>query len=211
MNSTVCPTVTADTFESYQHQLNRLAGFALRIHIDVADGTLTPNSLVPLDQVWWPGGVWTDIHLMNSRPLDYIDTLLALSPQLVIVHAEGQGSFEEFALTMRRHSIETGVALLQETPVEAIVPALPLIDHVLIFSGTLGSYGGKVDLSLLDKVADLKRLKPQLEIGWDGGVNDKNVRLLAEGGVDVLNVGGFIQKSRHPEAAYATLISKLNG
>jgi ribulose-phosphate 3-epimerase len=211
MNTTVCPTVTADTLESYQAQMNRLVGFALRIHIDIADGTLTPNVLTSLDQVWWPGGVWADIHIMNRRPLDYLDVILALNPQLVIVHAEGEGSFEDFARTMRRHGIETGVALLQKTPVAAIAPALHLIDHVLIFSGNLGSYGGKADLSLLQKVTQLKSLKPQLEIGWDGGVNDKNARQLAQGGVDVLNVGGFIQKSKNPEVAYATLVQELDG
>ena len=211
MNTTVSPTVTADTPESYKLQMNRLADFALRVHIDIADGTLTPNKLLPLDQVWWPGGVWADIHLMNRRPLDYMDIILALNPQLVVVHAEGEGDFELFARTMHRHGIETGVALLQETPVEAIAPALHLIDHVLIFSGSLGSYGGTVDMSLLQKVNQLRQLRPQIEIGWDGGVNDKNARDLAEGGVDVLNVGGFIQKSKQPEAAYATLVNKLDG
>jgi ribulose-phosphate 3-epimerase len=211
MNTTVCPTVTADTFESYQVQMNRLAKFALRVHVDIADGTLTSNTLLSLDQVWWPGGVWADVHLMNRRPLDYLDMLLALNPQLVIVHAEGEGSFETLANALHRHGIEAGVALLQETPVEAIAPALNLIDHVLIFSGNLGSYGGKADMMLLEKVRQLKALKPQIEIGWDGGVNDRNARLLAEGGVDVLNVGGFIQKSKNPEAAYATLVNELDG
>jgi ribulose-phosphate 3-epimerase len=191
--------------------MNRLVDFALRIHIDIADGTLTPNKLVSLDQVWWPGGVWADIHLMNRRPLDYVDQLVALSPQMVIVHAEGEGSFETFAQIMHRHGIETGVAILQDTPVAAIAPALPLIDNVLIFAGNLGSYGGKADLRLLQKVRQLRQLKPQLEISWDGGINDKNAYELAKGGIDVLNVGGFIQKSRDPQAAYATLVNELDG
>lgn len=53
----------------------------------------------------------------------------------------------------------------------------------------------------------LKDLKPELEIGWDGGVDEKNALPLVEAGVDVLNVGGFIQNSSHPESAYATLDS----
>jgi ribulose-phosphate 3-epimerase len=209
MHPTVCPTVTADSFESFNLQAQRLANFAVRVHIDVADGSLTPNELIPIDQIWWPGGVRADIHVMYRRPLDHLDALVALQPQLVILHAEAEGSFNAFADRLHRHGIEAGVALLQDTPIEVIKPALPVIDHVLVFSGTLGSYGGTVDLSLLDKVAELKRLKPQLEIGWDGGINDQNIRQLAEGGVEVLNVGGFIQKSDQPQAAYAILESKL--
>ena len=38
------------------------------------------------------------------------------------------------------------MALLPTTPVSAITPALHMIDHVLIFSGDLGHYGGQADL-----------------------------------------------------------------
>jgi pentose-5-phosphate-3-epimerase len=60
-------------------------------------------------------------------------------------------------------------------------------------------------MNLLDKVKELRKLKPTLEIGWDGGVNDRNARQLAEGGVDVLNVGGFIHSAEDSRAAYAKL------
>lgn len=210
MSATICPTVTVDCFEDFQEQIERIAHFATRIHIDAADGSMTPNELMPVDQVWWPGNVRTDIHLMANEPALYVENLLALGPQLVIVHAEAKGDYSAIANRLRRHGIEAGVALQQDTPVELIVPALGLIDHVLVFSGKLGSYGGKADLNLLDKVRQLKKLKPQLEIGWDGGINDDNASQLAEGGVDVLNVGGFIQRSPNPRAAYATLVHEVN-
>ena len=60
-------------------------------------------------------------------------------------------------------------------------------------------------MSLLDKVKLLRQLKPQLEIGWDGGINNTNARSLASGGVDVLNVGGFIQHAADPRLAYGML------
>lgn len=210
MNATICPTVTVDCFENFQEEIERIARFAHRIHIDAADGTMTPNELIPVDQIWWPGGVRADIHLMCLQPGQYLDHLLALGPQLVVVHAEAKGDYVPFATQLRRHGVETGVALQQQTPVSFIEPALDMIDHVLVFSGNLGSYGGQADLELLDKVRHLKQLKPQLEIGWDGGINDQNARQLAEAGVEVLNVGGFIQRSADPEAAYATLVQEVS-
>src|SRR5690606_36219400 len=98
-----------------------------------------------------------------------------------------------------------GVALLKDTPASAIEPYIDQIEHVLVFSGDLGYYGGKADLALLSKVTELKKMKPSLEIGWDGGINDHNASELVKGGVDVLNVGGFIQKATDPEDAYAIL------
>jgi len=205
MNASICPTIDAENQDDYKQQIERIAGFATRIHIDVADGSFTPNSLTPIDDVWWPGGVRADIHVMQKRPLEHLPALIALGPQLVILHAEADGDFMAFAETLHRHGVEAGVALLPETPVEAILPGLAVIDHVLIFSGSLGSFGGTADLGLLVKAQKLRQLKPQLELGWDGGVNVQNARILVDNGIDVLNSGAFIQKSSQPQQAYATL------
>lgn len=210
MSATICPTVTAGTPEEYQQQMECVARFALRVHIDVADGVFTPVKLVPIDQVWWPGGMRADLHVMYQRPFEHLKLLLDLRPQLIIVHAEGEGDFENFANTAHAHGVEVGVALKAETPVALIQNALGLIDHVLVFSGNLGHYGGQADLGLLDKVRQLKQLKPQLEISWDGGINDQNARALVEGGVDVLNTGGFIQHAADPAAAYERLVSLVS-
>lgn len=209
MAATICPTVTARDANEYRNQMNRLSAFSTRLHIDLADGVFTPVKLLPLDQVWWPGGVWADLHVMYKRPFDHTKLYLSLSPQMVIVHAEAEGEFVPFAQLMHEHGIEVGVALLQDTPVELIRPALPLIDHVLVFSGNLGHYGGQADLGLLDKVAALRSMKPQLEISWDGGINDQNAQALARGGVDVLNTGGFIQHAANPALAYQALYRQV--
>lgn len=204
----ICPAVLTDDPVVYQLQVEQSLGYAHRLHIDLSDGVFAPQKLIDIENIWWPGGVRADLHVMYQRPLDHLEALVALQPQLVIIHAEAEGDFEVFAETLHRHGIETGVALLPETSVDAIRPALPLIDHVLIFSGELGHFGGHADLNLLDKVRQLRELKPTLEIGWDGGVNDQNAGQLAHGGVDVLNAGGYLH-GKDPIAAYAKLISEV--
>lgn len=205
MQATICPTITAADADTYQLQMRQVADFATRLHIDVSDGTLAPNQLMPVDGIWWPGGVRADIHVMSKRPLDHLAALLALQPQLIVVHAESSGSFADFADACHHHGIETGVALLQQTPVETITPALDMIDHVLVFSGDLGKFGGKADPSLLPKIKALKQLKPQLEIGWDGGINERNISALVKAGVEVLNVGGGIHGAADPQHAFRNL------
>ncbi len=205
MAATICPTVTAQTAEEYQEQMGRLAGFAKRVHIDLADGLFTPVRLVSINQVWWPAGMQADIHVMYKQPFRHAKALIELQPQLIVVHAEAEGDFFAFADKVHSAGIAVGVALKPETLPHAIEPALDDIDHVLIFSGHLGHFGGKADTHLLTKVLRLKYLKPTLEIGWDGGINDKNAAILAAGGVDVLNTGGFIQHAADPAAAYRQL------
>lgn len=203
MAVSICPTVTTDDPAVYKLQIDQTVAYAHRIHIDLSDGFFT-NKLVEIQDVWWPGGVRADLHVMYARPFDHAAALVALQPQLIIVHAEAEGDFTAFAELVHNHGVEVGVALLPETPVEAITPALALIDHVLIFSGKLGHFGGHAELSLLAKAKALKALKPTLELGWDGGVNDQNAHALAAGGIDVLNAGGYLH-TKNPEQAYATL------
>jgi pentose-5-phosphate-3-epimerase len=57
----------------------------------------------------------------------------------------------------------------------------------------------------MKKVEYLKSHKPEIEIGWDGGINDQNISQLALVGVDVFNVGSFIQKAVNPQNAYESL------
>jgi ribulose-phosphate 3-epimerase len=209
MSATICPTVLAGTSEEFRNQVNRISQFATRIHIDLADGLFAPTKTIAIDQVWWPGGVRADLHVMYQKPFEHYRTFLSLTPQMVIVHAESEGNFVPFAELMHRHGIEVGVALKPETPVSLIRPALEWIDYILIFSGNLGHFGGQADTSLLNKVQELRQLKPQLEIGWDGGINNTNAQVLARGGVDVLNVGGFIQHAADPRMTYNMLMRSV--
>jgi ribulose-phosphate 3-epimerase len=203
----ICPTVTADEAE-YGRQLGRIQNFASRIHLDFMDGIFAPLKSISLDDVWWQPGPVVDLHVMYQNPIENLETIVRLQPHLVIVHAESD-NIGEFLSSIKGLGIKRGLAILQETSVESIKKFLPDLDHVLIFSGKLGHFGGNVDLSLLQKITELKSLQPSLEIGWDGGINNSNVDALVEGGVDVLNVGGYIQKATEPEDAYDTLKAAL--
>jgi len=205
MSATICPTVTTDDPNVYRRQVEQTVSYAHRLHIDLSDGVFTRNKLMAIEDVWWPGGVRADLHVMYQEPFEHLTALIALRPQLIIVHAEAQGNFMDFAARAHHYGIEVGVALLPETPVEAVRPALQVIDHVLIFSGDLKHFGGHADLNLLNKAKQLRELKPQLELGWDGGVNADNVAHLVQGGIDVLNAGGYLHGAVAPQTAYATL------
>ena len=205
----ICPTVTAFSEHEYKAQLLRLMPFTKRIHIDLMDGRFAPTISPSLDYVWWPPEAVVDIHLMYQEPMTVLDRLIELKPRLVIIHNEAFVHHMHFASALHIAGIKTGLALLPETPVAFAEQVMHSFDHVLIFSGNLGHHGGTANLELLYKAAEIRQHHPDVEIGWDGGVNENNVKQLAAAGVEVINVGGYIQNSSHPEAAYATLNEKL--
>ena len=200
----ICPTITATNTAHYRKELENIQGFAGRIHIDFMDGIFAPVRSVPISKVWWQPGPLVDLHVMYKRPMKELENIVMLQPHLVVVHAEAEDILD-FLKELEDLGIKRGLALLQKTPVENIRELLPQLDHVLIFSGDLGHHGGTADITLLHKAQLLKKYKPSLEIGWDGGINDENALVLVAGGVDVLNVGGYIQNAENPEEAYDRL------
>jgi ribulose-phosphate 3-epimerase len=208
--SQVCPTVLASNEAEYALQMRIVTPFSERIQIDLMDGEFAPNKSVGLEEVWWSPSVVADIHLMYQNPFDYLQQLLHLKPNMVIIHVETMVHHMHFAAELHKEGIKAGLAILPETPVSNIEQILHSFDHLLIFSGDLGHFGGEANLDMLSKVKQARAHHGEVEIGWDGGVNAQNAKQLVDGGVDVLNVGGFIQKAPDPAEAYKTLVQTIN-
>jgi ribulose-phosphate 3-epimerase len=202
----ICPAILAADKLSYAQQIAKVAQLAHRVQIDLTDGLFAQSQTIKPEEAWWPVGFKADFHLMYKQPLNAVQIVLQHTPNLIIVHAEAESDFRQVLDLCRRQSVSVGIALLADTSPERILPVINDIAHVLIFSGDLGKFGGQADLSLLAKIKFLKQHRPNLEIGWDGGVNDQNVAELVFGGVDVLNVGGFLQNAQNPADTYHTLV-----
>ena len=194
--ATITPAILAGSQEEYKYQIERIANFAERIHIDITDGMFAQNYTIPENQVWWPPEIKADIHMMVSRPSDHLATIIAMNPNMVIFHGECE---EELAPIFRKLKEETmikpAVALLRSTVPETIADAIKEAEHVLIFSGNLGEMGGRA---------------PNVEIGWDGGANLSNVFNLVQSGVDVVNVGAAFAQSPEPEQVYKAMVDEIN-
>ena len=207
--TTICPTVTAFDPHEYRTQMERVASFAERVHIDLMDGEFAPTKSPDLQHVWWPHELAADIHLMYQRPMDHIDQLISLKPHMVVIHNEAEVHHMDFAARLHEHGIRAGLALLHDTPVDYASQIMHSFDHILVFSGKLGYHGGQADLSDLDKVHQIHAHHPASEIGCDGGITAENAPALSRAGVTVLNVGGYIQQSDDPAAAYVKLKALL--
>ncbi|MDQ3123311.1 MAG: hypothetical protein M3Q14_01350 [bacterium] len=205
----ICPTIMGKDSREYREAIESISDFAERIHIDFADGKFAFTKLILIEDAWWPVGLIVDFHVMYQNPIEFIEDIIVQQPSLVIIHAEANEP-EKFLDELEGLGIHRGAALLKNTPVSEIRPYIDKLDHVLIFSGDLGHYGGTVDFELLKKVEQLKSLRSDIEIGWDGGINAETAARLAKGGVDVLNVGGAVQKASDPEAAYDTIMLSIS-
>ena len=106
--------------------------------------------------------------------------------------------------------IGAGIALLKTTVPSTVAEAIKIADHVMIFSGELGKYGGTASLMQLEKVRLVKAINPNVEIGWDGGVTTENAYTLTQGGVNVLNTGSALSDGEDPAEIYQVLVKEIN-
>lgn len=208
--SMIVPAVLAETTELYKSQIEKVQPFAKRVHIDVSDGGFAPTFTVGAQELWWPEGWQADIHAMVQRPEEYLAQLIQLKPNLVIFHAEADGDVLGALNTLKQYGIKAGIALLRPTVPLDVADLIKTADHVMVFTGELGKYGGTASLMQLEKVRLVKRINSVAEIGWDGGVNVDNAYTLTQGGVSVLNTGGFIQRANDPEQAFKQLEFEIN-
>lgn len=202
--SIVVPALLGQTKEELDTLWLRVQPFATRVHVDMMDGQFAPGSSATPSDLSWSEGWEVDIHLMYQQPMEQLSAITAMNPKpsLVVFHAEAEGDLIAFAKGLQDAGIKAGVALMRATVPNEKADIIQAVDHVLIFSGDLGKYGGKANMLQLEKVRLIHAIKEEVEIGWDGGANVDNSYTLALGGIDVINVGSALAAADDPEDVY---------
>lgn len=206
----IVPTILTDNKKDFRDQVEKINTFTRRVQIDVTDGIFAPNQTLDVTNIWWPKNWTADLHLMATNPSEHLETILKLNPSLCILHAEASEDLTPSFLRLKDAGIRTGLALLPPTYPGNLKQYIDLVDHVLIFAGQIGMQGSQADLMQMEKIALVRNMKPEVEIGWDGGANISNVRALAHADLDVINVGSAISKAENPAEAFQQLVAEID-
>ena len=206
----IVPAILTNDEQSYRSQVESINTFTRRVQIDVTDGIFTPLKTLDITDVWWPNNWSADLHLMVSNPSSYLETILKLNPSLCILQAEASEDLRPTFQALKDAGIKVGLALLSTTFPGHVKQYIDIVDHVLIFAGQLGVQGAAADLMQMEKISLVRNMKPELEIGWDGGANLSNIRTLAHADLDVINVGAAISRSENPAESFAQLVSEID-
>lgn len=213
----IAPTITTNDPAVYARRLEDFLTFASRIQIDITDGQFAPSQTINLNQVYWPPAdkreCKIDLHLMLQRPIDWLDQIVAVVPDKVILHAESDDAgrmLPRIYEHLQRFGMQVGVALLPETQPADVADIIRVVDSVLIFGGHLGYQGGVADLTQLGKIPAIQQINSIVTIEWDGGANLSNVSQIAAAGVDQINIGSAISGASDPAAAYRQLVEVVS-
>ena len=207
---TIIPAILTASKKDFRDQAERINVFTRRVHIDISDGIFSPNPTLDITNVWWPKNWEADLHLMVAQPSECLDTIFKLSPSLVIFHAEVQEDLLPIFDQLKEQGIRTGLALLPSTYPGAVQQYIEAVDHVMVFAGQIGVQGSPADLMQMEKIALIRNIKPELEIGWDGGANLTNIRAIAHADIDVINVGSAIATAENPADMFNQLVAEID-
>ncbi len=182
------------------------------VHVDVMDGHFVPNLTigpVVVEAVARAATKPLDIHLMVENNTFFVDLFAPLKPKYISFHIEEEKHPHRLIQKIRSLGIKPAIVLNPHTPPEAVEYLLSDLNMVLLMSVNPGFGGQSFIDSVIPKAQKLKAMiahhNPECLIEVDGGVNDRNVKLLADAGVDVVVAGSYVYK--HPKGVKEAIAS----
>lgn len=204
----IAPTLLTADANEFTKLIGLYPTFVKRMQIDVVDGSFVSTITIPESAITaLPTNIPIDFHMMVARPSEHLPHILRLKPNLCIFHAEATEDLLPIFAQLKQAGIKAGVALLQKTYPGNVEQYIKAADHVLIFAGALGKNGGAADMMQIEKVKIIREINPDVEIGWDGGINMDNVRALAHSDINILNVGSAL-KTEDPKKTWEELMKE---
>lgn len=207
----IVPTITANKLSDYEEQTELIASISDYAHVDLAEtGFYNAAQLLNYEEAYLEPVLTSSVHLMYQDPLPAVEHFLSLSepPRMVVLQVESDPDSLLASIKLIHDSPSLlGLAILQGSDPQEYSALISMADQALIFSGSLGKHGGVADLSLISKVEQLKKIKSNIEVAWDGGINRSNIQQLSQAGVEVFYVGGAIHHAHDPAAELRILQS----
>lgn len=196
----VAPSILSADFSKLGEEINRLesAGADL-VHIDVMDGHFVPNiTLGPLvvKAVRKFTTLPFDVHLMISKPDDYIDSFINAGADVITVHAEALTHLHRTLQKIRQSGKKAAVALNPATPLTEVEWILGDVDMILLMTVNPGFGGQSYIESMTEKIRTLRGMIKarglDVDIQIDGGIGHENIYKVTEAGANVIVSGSAI-------------------
>ncbi len=115
----------------------------------------------------------------------------------ILVHYESCTDPKGIISNVKNKGKKIGFVLNPETPIEKLTSFIDDIDQVLIMIVNPGFYGSPFLPEMLDKIKELRNLKPDLDVEVDGGVTDKTIALVDKAGANLFVSDSHIMKAEN--------------
>ena len=206
MKTQILPSLLAADFGRLADEILRAeASGAEALHLDVMDAHFVPNLSFGPDVVALAArtapGFYRNVHLMMTRPDLYLEAFAKAGAQTIQIHVEADCDIHTELKRIRAMGLKNAIVINPETPVEHLFPYLDEIDEALVMTVHPGYGGQKFIEDCMPKVETLRRMRPNLDIMVDGGINAETALIAAKAGANQFVAGSYLFKQADMKVA----------
>lgn len=207
----IAPSVLSADLSKINDEIKEVEGYSDLIHVDIMDGVFVPPTTVDADFVKTiKTKVPLDVHLMVHEPTgSYIKGFIDAGAYSITIHEGACKEPSKQINFIKKNNIKAAISINPNTPLNKIKKYLGMVGMVLIMTVEPGWAGQKFIESTMPKVAELRKLKPELDIEVDGGINPYTARIAFEAGANVFVAGTSIFGKNDRVAAIKEILSSL--
>lgn len=182
------PAINANTFEEVQNKIKLIEPYVSRVHLDIADGTFTKNTLWhnPADLALLETSLNLEVHLMINNVERRIEDWLVKGVKKIIFHLSGIQDAGFIIDKCKKSGIEAGISI---APDEFVAKALAYKDKIKFFQilGVRpGLPGQKMDENTLERIKEVRNFCPSCIIEVDGGMNKETIPKAVSVGANII-------------------------
>ena len=203
----IIPAINADTWDEVARKIRLVEPYVDWVHIDVADGTFTPNALWhnPLDLVGFETKANVEIHLMEDRPEERIEAWLIKPVKRVIVHYEVTHDLDFILAEAKKDGVAVGLSVDSHTSWTCLKPFVDKVDLLQILAVHAGKAGQEFERHNLSKIKHLRQFAPKAIIEVDGGIVPDIADDCVAAGANILASASYIFDHPSPKMAIREL------
>jgi len=203
MKKQIIPALIAKNQKELNKRFGKVKSLSNVFHLDIMDGKFVKNKSLMFD-FKLPRNKKYVAHLMIKNPENWINKNWRKA-DTIIFHFEATKNPESIIKLIKSKRRKVGLALNPKTQVNGVGSHLKSVNIILIMTVNPGRYGAKFLPKTLKKIRELRKLKPNLSIFVDGGINPKTIRSMSRAGASTFVSGSYLQKAGSPEKAIKEL------